>query len=227
MKQVFVYAFILFIFPNFLQAQENLDSLSNQNNYIPGDHELFFMPTAYTMEQGRAYFSDYELFFLNFTYAPTSSTHIGAFILFPITSSFGESFSIGAKQNYYKSQYFQGALWGSFTLEDGFYTFGNVFSIGEKSKSIHIGAALAGETETNDNSFILLIGGRLDFSDMVTGIVEYTTAAELLDQDFKGILSFGIRFRTESTAWELAAVRPLASTGDLLFLPFLKGTIYF
>ena len=36
--------------------------------YRPGDHELLIMPTAYTMEAGQWYLSDYELFFLNFTF---------------------------------------------------------------------------------------------------------------------------------------------------------------
>ncbi|MDA3812893.1 MAG: hypothetical protein PF570_01440, partial [Candidatus Cloacimonetes bacterium] len=45
--------------------------------YKVGDHELCVMPTAYTMPAGSTYFTDYELLFLNFTFAPTNRTHVG------------------------------------------------------------------------------------------------------------------------------------------------------
>ena len=104
---------------------------------------------------------------------------------------------------------------------------GNVVSAGNKSTSFHLGLAFAGETEEDNSIFLILLGGRFDLSRKLSGIVEYTNAKELFDEDFNGLLTFGFRFRGESTAWELAGVRPLANTGDLWLIPFLKATFLF
>ena len=82
--------------------------------YHVGDHELFLMPTAYTMPKGTFYFSDYELVFLNFTAAPFNGIHVGVFTLFPITSDFLNTLTFGIKQNYYQSHNFGSAVFGSF-----------------------------------------------------------------------------------------------------------------
>lgn len=67
------------------------------SHYQAGDHELAIIPTAYTMEKGQSYITDYELWFLNYSYAISNQTHISAFSLFPISSDFIESVSIGLK----------------------------------------------------------------------------------------------------------------------------------
>jgi hypothetical protein len=207
-------------------AQDAAEPDSFPMKYMPGDHELILMPTAYTMEQGEAYFSNYELFFLNFTYSATSTTHIGVFFLFPVTTAFLETLTLGVKQNYFRSEYFQGALWGTYTLKNSLYTVGNVFSIGSMNKAnFHVGFGYAGEE--SGNIFLYLIGGKVQLSNRISGLVEYTNAKELLEQDFNGLISIGIRFRGESSAWELAGIRPLESTGEFLFFPLLKATFYF
>jgi hypothetical protein len=209
-----------------LYAQDEVISDSSWMKYKSGDHEMLIMPTAYTMESGSGYFSDYEILFLNFTFAPSSRTHIGTFFLFPVTADFLESITFGIKQNYFRSQYVQGALWGSFTVKNSFYTIGNVFSFGKKDKtSFHAGFGYAGENE--NNVFLILLGTRFSFSEKVSGMIEYTNAKELVEQNFNGLITFGIRFRTESSSWELAGIRPLESTGELLFIPLLKASFYF
>lgn len=55
--------------------------------YAPGDHELVFMPTAYTMNTGEVYFSDYEPISLNSVFALTNSTHIGFFLCCQFSNS--------------------------------------------------------------------------------------------------------------------------------------------
>lgn len=208
------------------RAQDS-DSLPSPDQYRPGDHELFLMPTAYTMEAGSGYFSDYELFLLNFTYAPTSQTHIGVMTLFPITKDFVESITLGVKQNYLRSDNVQAALWGSYTIKNHLYSIGNVFSIGRRSMSFHLGLSLTGEAKHSESILLLLAGFRGDISRKLSFIAEYTNAKELLDEDFSGLISIGIRFRGEQTAWELAGIRPLESTGEFLFAPFLKATFLF
>jgi hypothetical protein len=48
-----------------------------------------------------------------------------------------------------------------------------------------------------------------------------------VEEDFNGLISIGVRFRSESVAWEIGGVRPLEETGDLVLLPLLKGTFIF
>jgi hypothetical protein len=222
---IFLAAFILFTQTSYTQEEIPIDS--SRARYYPGDHELMLMPTAYTMESGDGYFSNYEILFLNFTYAPTSRTHIGTFFFFPVVTSFYETITLGVKQNYLKTDFVQAALWGSYTLKNGLYTIGSVFSLGDKDRAnFHAGFGYAGES--NNNIFLILLGARFNLSPKISTILEYTNAKELLDQDFNGLFTFGIRFRGESSSWELAAIRPLASTGgEFLFLPLLKASFYF
>lgn len=223
---------LLILFPFLtvlIQAQTEQTPVpdSSLEVYQPGDHELLFMPTAYTMPQNKGYFSDYELFLLNFSVAPSSRTHIGLFTLFPVVNSFLETITIGGKQNYYRSKMFSGAVFASYTFKPGLYTVGNVFSFGPRKTSFHAGLALTGSNE-GDPEWLILLGGRYDFSGKVSGIVEYTNLSSLLDSDnFGGLLTFGVRFRGESISWEVAGVRPLADTGEMLLIPLLKATICF
>lgn len=211
-------------------AQDSLrvktDSL--EQVYRPGDHELFLMPTAYTMPENGSYFSDYELFLLNYTYGATPRTHIGAMTIFPVTTEFLETFTLGLKQNYYKSEEFNAAFWGTYTIKNGLYTLGNVFSIGKKSRSLHAGIALAGEIKSDNSEIFYFFGGRLDLSKSVAAIAEFSSSNALLtDNGIKGIFTIGIRFIGEKVAWEVAGIRPGSDTGKLLFLPYLKATFYF
>lgn len=212
----------------------SLDSKSTdtkKNKYRPGDHELLIMPTAYTMEANQWYFSDYELFFLNITYAASNSTHIGVFTLFPITSSFLETITLGLKQNYLKSESFQSAVWGTYTPEAGGLSIGNVVSFGQGGSSFHLG--LSGWTGVDDESdhweLLYMMGGRIDVSRKVCLLLEYTNASTTAENGFDGLISFGFRFIGESVAWELGGIRPLQGTGDADFFmfPLLKATVLF
>jgi hypothetical protein len=211
----FIFASIIFISP-----------LCGAQTYEVGDHELFIMPTAYTMPAGKSYFANYELFFLNYTAGVTSSTHVGAFTLFPIVKDFLETFTVGIKQNYLRIPSFQGAVWGTYTPKIGGFTLGNVFSIGKPSNGIHAGIGAAIETEeTSKWEVFYMLGYRYDASKKVSLIAEYSNFHSLIEEDFKGLISIGVRFRVNTISWELAGVRPLESTGDFLFFPLLKATI--
>lgn len=224
MKRIYAVTIILALVTTGARGQAETATDSVRNPYQPGDHELFIMPTAYTMDAGQAYFSDYELIFLNVTFAATSTTHIGAFFLFPVTTDFLETVTLGVKQNYFQSDQFSSALWGSYTIKNDLYNAGNVFSIGTRGRSIHLGIGVVGEAKKQRNALLFLVGGRLDLSKKISAIAEWTNAKELMDEDFSGLLSIGIRFRSGSIAWELAGVRPMESTGEFLFFPLLKAT---
>ena len=200
-------------------AAQGSDSLGVESVH-PGGHELFFMPTAYTMPKGNTYFEDYELFFLNITTAITNTTHIGAFTVFPITTDVLQSVALGVKQNVYSSESFGAAVFGSYTPKASFGSLGGVVSIGSDASSGHIGyTAIVGADDASGN--VLMAGYAQRVSSVTKLIVEYENSITAFS-DFSGILTFGARFAGKRIAWDIAAVRPLASTGSLLFLPYLK-----
>lgn len=199
-------------------------------NYQTGDHELLLMPTAYTMEQGQSYLSSYELFFLNYTYAVSPSTHVGVFTLFPITTSFLETVTLGVKQQYLNTDVVKGAAWVTYTPKISGMTLGTVFSFGRPDNGLSLGLSTAGELDSDENDdweLIYMAGYQLGVSKKISLLLEYTNFSSFIDEDFNGIISFGARFKSGSVCWELAGLRPLESTGDLLFIPVIKATFLF
>jgi len=204
----------------------------SKGKYQVGDHELLIMPTAYTMEDGQAYFSNYELFILNFSYAPTSSTHISVLMLFPIVSEFVETISFGVKQKYLNSEIVKGALWATYTPKPSLVTIGTVFSIGSGPDGFHAGISMANSLEREDENkdkweWIYMFGYRVDVSQKISLVAEYTNFSAAVEENFNGLLSLGVRFRGVNNTWDLAGIRPLESTGDFIFFPLLKATFLF
>lgn len=198
--------------------------------YQVGDHELLFMPTAYTMDKGSWYFSDYELFFINLSYAPTSSTHLGVFTLFPITSDFLETATLGIKQNVLHQSSMADAVWATFTPKGSLFTIGDVLSIGKPANGLHLSISAITDLNSSNKHWyaVYMAGYRYDVSKKLSLLIEYMNAQVLLDEgDFKGLLSLGVRFHVESICWEIGGFRPLADTGDLFLIPLLKGTFLF
>ncbi|MBU2508486.1 MAG: hypothetical protein KJ799_17455 [Bacteroidetes bacterium] len=132
----------------------------------------------------------------------------------------------GFKQNYFQNEIVSSAVWGSYFIKAEGGMIGNTISVGERNKSIHVGIASVFNSDS-ENEIIFMFGGRYDTSEKLSLIAEYMNAAELMDTEFKGLLTFGFRFRSENISWELAGIRPLADTGDLFLIPLLKATFYF
>jgi len=127
-------------------------------DYVIGDHDLLFMPTAKTIPKGTSYFSDYELVFLNYSFGVTDRTTISAYSLFPITDSFTETFTLSVKQNYYQYKNVNSAFWFTYIFDNPFYAIGNVVSLDAKGTSLHIGLAGLGEEFTDDMGFLYMLG---------------------------------------------------------------------
>ena len=219
---------LLVTLPCFLFSQsENKADSTVTSTYKPGDHELLLMPTAYTMEKGQSYFEDYELIFINYSYAATNSTHISLFSMFPITTDFLETLAIGAKQSLYQEEKIAVALFGSYWFEPGFALTGAVVSIGPRSSSFHLGFGY-GSADGGGGGFFML-GYRGDFSQRFSFLAEYSNSTEGVSNEASGVLTFGIRFRGETMAWDLGGIRPLdiPSDSDLLMFPLLKASVVF
>lgn len=202
---------------------------SLSQKYTPGDHELLLMPTASTMEKGSYYFSDYELFFLNFTFAPGPNTHLGAFTLFPVTTDFLETFSVGFKHRFINTTDFSSAVWGSYTPKSSTFVLGNVLSINTDRPGFHLGLAAANQLDGDSHTEVLIMAGTdIELSEKFILLLEYTNLSSFIENDVNGLISFGVRFRGNDIAWELGGLRPLEDTGDeFLFFPLLKATILF
>jgi hypothetical protein len=80
--------------PALAGAQEGRARLRDRD---PSGNALFFLPTAFTQQQGDFTFRDFELLFLTLGYAVTDATNITFGALFPVTSEF-QLFTAGFKQ---------------------------------------------------------------------------------------------------------------------------------
>lgn len=217
MRALFILLFLLLSLISNIYSQD----------YLPGDNELLLMPTAYTMPVKNSYFSNYEIFLLNYSYAITSTTHLGVFSLFPVTTRFYETLSFGIKQKFLTYESLQSAFYGTYTPKSSSFSIGNVLSIGKPSKSLHASIAYIKYTEESDADLIYMLGVRLDASEKVSFLIEYENANSGIKNEFSGLISIGVRIRSTNMSWEIAGIRPLASTGDLLFIPLLKVGYYF
>ena len=229
MKKLFLLSFAL-IFLTFPVYAE----------YQAGDHELFLMPTAYTMPKGSSYFTDYEVAVLNYTYAVTSRTHIGVFSFFPINKKVLETAALGIKQNYYSSQKTSCALWSAYIPKNRVLNLGHVLSLGEKSKSFHFAVSathffkdfdITDSSGTNDLkqwAYTFTIGYRKDLSEKISLISEYSYIVAPEKGQGTDFLAIGPRSRTKKIAWDIAAARPIIyDAPGIIVLPVLKATITF
>jgi hypothetical protein len=197
-------------------------------DYEVGDHDLFLMPTAYTMPKGTSCFSDYELFFINYSFAPTDRTQIGAFSLFPITTEFLKTFTIGIKQNYFQQKNTESAAWLVFNPETQGISIGNVISVDFKKTSVHLGLSGLNAEGSDSWEYLFMLGGKAPISKNADFIVEFENTNSAMENNFEGVLSLGLRFKGKRISWDFAGIRPLGvDMGYLLFFPLIKATVFF
>lgn len=204
-----------------------------QEGYQSGDHETLVFPTALTMEKGKFYFTSYELALLNFTGAPTPTTHVGVFTLFPIMTTFLETASLGVKQRIPISDKFNVAGILSYTPKAEFLTFGGVATYGKRDEHYSIGF-IGFKTFVNDDFFfseeddvdyLVYFSGAYDVSKRITLLAETSFLAGV---DNSLILGIGVRFRYEDLSWEIGGIRPLmGDLGDLILIPMIKANFVF
>jgi len=196
-------------------------------NYSPGDNELLLMPTAYTMPEKNSYFSDYELLLLNYSYAATSSTHLSAFSFFPVTIQFYESLTFGFKQKVITYKSVQSSVYGTFTPKGSAFSFGDVVSIADRKNSFHFSLGYIRVAEEAKPFIVFMAGLRIDPSEKTSLMLEYENVSTTYEEGSAGMISIGLRIRSTNMSWEIAGMRPLQYSGDLLFIPLLKVGYYF
>jgi len=200
----------------------------SSQTYYSGDHELFLMPTAETMPKGSFYFADYELLIINFTYAPTSSTHVGVYTIFPVVAEFLETVTVSVKQRYLNTQSFRSAAWFTYSPKSNFFSVGNSISIGKQKTNFHLGiGALTVFDDTSDWELVYMAGVKFRASSRLSLLAEYTNFSTLIDEDYYGFVSIGVRIHWSKAALDIGGFRPLEDSGDLILIPIVKFTIFF
>jgi hypothetical protein len=194
---------------------------------LPGDHEILLTSTAFTMKKGQSYFTDYELFFLNYTFAISDRTHLGLFTLFPITSDFIKSFTIGVKQNIIQIDNFAASLSGAFIPETSNFYLGGTMTLGSIRNNLNLSIGSFSES----SEFLLSLGAQVTMNETTSFLVEYISTDSGISNDVSnGLFTIGIRLRSEAMAWEIGGFRSLNNGGgdsDLILFPILKATIVF
>lgn len=205
--------------------------------YNVGNHDLFLMPTAYTIPKDSFYFANYELIFIGLTYGLTNSTQIGVFSFFPLTTSmFTESFSLAFKQNYFESDNWAASLTGTYLIQHNRFAFGNVITYKIIPENLHTSFNLLYTKFSADNidiksnnNIALMLGFEYYIKNKNSLILEYLNVFENNKmKNSTGIIVFGYRLRTSQIAWDFGAIRPLYNyESSFIAFPFIKATVVF
>ncbi len=191
----------------------------------PSYNSIVLTPTPATLPKGTGYFRDFELLFLNLGYAPSDQVNLAIGTVFPVTSSL-VGFIAGAKVRLLdREQYGVGvALNGSFTFfedleNDSLSSLGVVLGVGDRRQSLNV--SFSGAFVGDEGEGILLIGGDMQVRSGLKLIAEYgnVTSSLFEDEDFNGLINFGVRFFGDNIAFTLTGFRPLEETGSLLLFP--------
>ncbi|GAB4173496.1 MAG: hypothetical protein Kow00108_08300 [Calditrichia bacterium] len=203
------------------------------------EHDLFLMPTAFTMDKGQAYLTHYQLFFLNVTYSITQKTHFGVFSLFPVTGDYTNTFTLGFKQNILEKKYIGIATFSSYMPKKSYLAMGGIISvlIGNYA-GIHAGLGGLRGNRDLPSGRLFLLGMKIEMNNRMAFIVEYSNIP-LMDESYEGeheelfdlnhYVTFGCRMRGKRLALDIGAIKPRLDVPELgiWVLPYLKGTVYF
>ena len=180
------------------------------------------------MPRGSFAITDYELLVVQFTTAPSPSTHISAMGFIPFFKDAIKSFTVGVKQRYYTRDKLSSAGWVSWTPDSKSITVGNVVSIGKPSESLHLGIVYARNELDDLESPVIFAGVRKDLSKRIALLGEVITSTDQLSDDLDGFYGVGIRFIGDTVSWEIGGFRGINDDlGDIYFIPLLKATVEF
>lgn len=182
----------------------------------PDYNALLLVPTSETFPRGDSYYRNFELLFNNAGFALSDAVNLSVMAAFPVTTDF-TIVGLGAKARLLSRE--EGgiglALAGSATFTDSedLEVLSAIATLGNRRQCLSavFNVALAdGESAT-----FVLAGGDVQFSPRAKFVVEYGNSTEgFLDDEFYGILNFGVRFFWPTTSFTITGLRPLTGTGD-------------
>jgi hypothetical protein len=197
----------------------------------PDRNTIMLGPTPETLPAGTAYFRNFELFILNFGFAPSDILNLSIGTIFPVTSEL-RSLSVGIKLRLTsREKHGLGlavAASGTTLDQEKFGSIIGIIGIGDAEKSLNLSVH---RTFTDGEGVTFFIAG----GDVLAGngfklFAEYgnSTDAVLSDEDFTGLVNVGFRIFGERTSFSLSGFRPLAEdTGSFIAFPVAMYSRHF
>lgn len=174
--------------------------------YDPNRTRLFFAPTARTLEQGKGYFSAYEIFWPSVAIGITDYiTLAGGMSLVP--GSRDQMFYVNPKVRFLNLESVSLGAGLIYTRVDYYSNLGIVYGVStigseRTALTVGIGWGFEDDREFNQNLFLLL-GGEVQVSNSLKLISENWIISD------DAIISFGIRFFGDNLAADFGLFRPV------------------
>ena len=200
---------------------------ASKERFRCGNQSLMIMPTAYTMPRGSSYFTDSELFIIQYTYALTNTTHISGGMIFPLSTELYQSFSVGVKQNYLQSGPLQSALWFGYNPSFHGALLGNVISLGDNNASLHAATAWGTDFKEITHDYVVMVGGMISLSPSLSAILEGLSTSETINDNGDGLITAGLRFNGSNINCDVGGARFLSNKSVSAWLPIVKVNFQF
>jgi hypothetical protein len=235
-KRFFITGIATFLMISLASIQinaQNTDTVKEEmsRTYRPGDHELLFSPTATTMPKGTAYFTSYELILLNAGYSFTDDFQVGIFTLFPVTADFVNTLTVGAKYRLYENENFSFAATSALLFDAPMLNIGGVATY--RNEKLTLNTNISFTTVDGASGITTVLGAQYLFTDRFSLIGEYLNqqaTVDVFDDDVSGsagVFFVGARWIAEKMSFDFGGFRPTDGGGELLLIPYIKGTIIF
>lgn len=212
--------FIIIIAVLTIQAQ------STQN----GDHEIFIMQTANTMNQGQSSLTSLQLLNFNFNYGVMDDFQLGTFFLPNFTGISGNNFYSYAKYKFYHSENLKFAVQGTYKTDSESFMNSAIASYDFKQSSVNFSMTY----DYKNAEFIFSSGSELDLFNGFSILLEYSSSS-IFDSNGNATIEYGLRYTGESILLEAGLytrlnVRTLnvrRELGSYETLPLVKFSYYF
>jgi hypothetical protein len=186
--------------------------------YDPNRTRLFFGPTARTVEQGKGYFSAYEIFI------PFLAVGVTDFIMLSggvslIPGAEEQLIYLGPKVRFLNLDNFSlagGIIYAHVEDVDFGVAYG-VTTIGSERYSFSLGIGYGYEDWVFSDSPVFMLGAEIQASNSVKLLTENW----IFPSSETGIISFGVRFFGDNLAADFGFFRPVGEDTDMEGWPFI------
>lgn len=219
--------FSIIIFLNlFAQIEFTKDVFGTYDDRKFVNKELLISPTALTFPQGHFTATNYLFFFWDLNYSITDRTHISIFTYLYDAPTVNANF-LAFKQNVYKSEDFNLAIWLMIPLNGNNYLSGGTVSyqIDRLLLNVSYGKQFLNEKNINDQD-LLMFGTEFKLSNSQSITIEYT---KLKNENFdysNGLILVGYTTYGQLANFTMGIMRPINSKAEI-GIPIIKSTHIF
>lgn len=199
----------------------------------PDFNSVLLCPTPATLPKGDNYFRSFEVYIVNFGWAPTSSTNLSFMTHFPI-ASFMDFGSVGLKQRLIdREEHVLGmALAASYTffpaIESNldFLTGSLILGVGDRERSLNV-VVNQSYSKDEDPFTYFMIGADMRIGSRAKFLVEYMSSSDFVDDDFDGLVNLGFRLYGDRWSFSFTGIRPLEATDNFIMFPMVQFSFHF